>query len=149
VKRVLVLIELVSSLPFAFSIDVFGILKVVKDGPPLIVCPTFKELTEMEGVRIKSATRELVEIMAVFKDEVYTVAELMTPAGPVHMTSLFTVRVDAFRLFTCKLFVIRVFEITREFVFTLLIIREPAGLLIRAEPMVKLVMVGAEIVLAT
>jgi hypothetical protein len=52
-------------------------------------------------------------------------------------------------LFTIKLFVVRAFEITREFVFTLLIIREPEGLLIRAESMVKLVRVGAEIVVAT
>jgi hypothetical protein len=85
VKSVPVLIELVSSLPFAFSIAVSGILKAVKDGPPIIVSATFKELTETEGVRIKSAKRELVEIMAVFKDEVNTVAELMSPVGPVHM----------------------------------------------------------------
>jgi hypothetical protein len=48
----------------------FGIVRVLKEFPPLIVCETARELTVREGVARLPATTEPDEIWLAFTDEV-------------------------------------------------------------------------------
>ncbi len=125
----------------------FGITKVLKEFPPLIVWETARELTIREGVTRLPTTTEPDEIWSAFTDEVWMDPELMKPVAEFiwrkFATCIEEVRIED----VCKLCNTKVLDSVRVFAAILLTVIFPLGFKIWAELKITWLTVGAEMVL--